>query len=136
VGLHRLKLQGLEKMLDELTRNFNVEQVKREISDIEWLRVQKNVEELREAKEECYNVAMGCCNKLKNCFAKVGAFSTEQNFIRDDLDGVIQWISSEAEAFDEILSDRGDFCAFAGARGAVSLPEKAGCEHAKAIIQP
>jgi hypothetical protein len=34
-----------------------------------------------------------------------------------------------------ILSDRGDFCAFAGARGAVSLLEKAGCEHAKAVIQ-
>jgi hypothetical protein len=79
---------------------------------------------------------MGCCNKLKNSFAKVGAFSTEQSFIRDDLDGVIRWISSEAEAFDEILSDRGDFCAFAGARGAVSLPEKAGYEHAKAVIQP
>jgi hypothetical protein len=41
------------------------------------LRVQKNVEELRQAKEEGYNVAMECCKKLKNSFAKVGAFSTE-----------------------------------------------------------
>ena len=46
--------------------------------------------------------------KLKNCFAKVGAFSMEQNFIYGDPDGVIRWISGEAEAFDEILSDRGD----------------------------
>jgi hypothetical protein len=36
--------------------NFNVELTKREISDIERLRVQKNVEVLREAKEECYKM--------------------------------------------------------------------------------
>jgi hypothetical protein len=79
---------------------------------------------------------MECCNNLKNSFAKVGTFSAEQNFIRGDPDGVIRWISGEAEAFDKILSDRGDFCAFAGARGAISLLEKAGCEHIKAVIQP
>jgi hypothetical protein len=39
-------VQGLEKKLDEITENFNVEQAKREISDTERLRVQKNVEEL------------------------------------------------------------------------------------------
>jgi hypothetical protein len=46
------------------------------------------------------------------------------------------WISGEIEAFDEILSNRGDFYGFDGARGAVSILEKAGYEHAKAIIQP
>jgi hypothetical protein len=30
----------------------------------------------------------------------------------------------------------GDFCAFAGARGAVSVLEKVGREHAKALVQP
>jgi hypothetical protein len=45
-------------------------------------------------------------------------------------------ISRETEAFDEILSDRGDFCAFAGARGAVSILEKVGYDHAKAVVQP
>jgi hypothetical protein len=73
---------------------------------------------------------------LKNSFAKVGAFSTEQNFICGDPDGVIRWIGCETEAFDKILSDRGDYCAFAGARGAVSLLEKVGCEHAKVVVQP
>jgi hypothetical protein len=52
VGLHRSEIEGLEKKLDEITENFNVEQTKREISDIERSRVQKNVEELRQAKEE------------------------------------------------------------------------------------
>jgi hypothetical protein len=79
---------------------------------------------------------MECCNKLKNSFTKVGAFSMEQNFIHGNSDGVIRWIGGEAEAFDEILSDRGDFSAFAGARGAMSLLDKVGCEHAKAIVQP
>ena len=69
VGLHRSKLEGPEKKLNEITENFNVEQTKREISDIERSRVQKNVEELCQAKEECYNVAMQCCNKLKSSFA-------------------------------------------------------------------
>ena len=52
--LHRSEVQELEKKLGEVTENFNVERTKREISDIERLRVQKNVEELREAQEECY----------------------------------------------------------------------------------
>jgi hypothetical protein len=35
---------------------------------------------------------MQCCNKLKSTFAKVGAFSTEQDFIHGDPNGVIIWI--------------------------------------------
>jgi hypothetical protein len=54
--------------------------------------------------------------------------------IRGDSEGVIKWIESKAEAFDVILSDRGDFCACIGARGVVSLLEKAGCKHAKVVI--
>jgi hypothetical protein len=39
VGLHRSEVEGLEKKLDEVTENFNVEQSKREISETEWLMV-------------------------------------------------------------------------------------------------
>jgi DNA helicase IV len=109
VELHRSEVEGLQKKLDEITENFNVEHAKREISEIERLRVQKNVEELRQAKEECYNVAMQCCNKLKSTFAKVGTFFTKRDFIYGDPDGVIRWIEGKVEAFDEILSDRGIF---------------------------
>jgi hypothetical protein len=52
---------------------------------------------------------------LKTSFAKVGAYSAEENFVRGDPEGVIEWISREAEPFEEILSDRGDVCAFFGA---------------------
>jgi predicted RNase H-like nuclease (RuvC/YqgF family) len=89
VEMHKAELQELEKKLAEATGNFNVELTKREISEIERSRVQRNVDELHEAKEKCYNVAIECTKSLKNSFAKVGVFSSEQNFIRGDPDVVI-----------------------------------------------
>jgi hypothetical protein len=78
---------------------------------------------------------LDCVRKLKTSFAKVGAYSSEENFIRGDPEGVIDWISGEVEAFEEILSDRGDICAFADARGVAAILEKAGCDHVKAAAQ-
>jgi hypothetical protein len=37
--------------------------------------------------------------KIKASFANVGAYSTDENFIRGDPEGVIEWISGEAESF-------------------------------------
>jgi predicted enzyme related to lactoylglutathione lyase len=76
-----------------------------------------------------------CVKKITTSFANVGAYSNEDNFIRGDPEGVIEWISNEAEAFEEILSDRGDVCAFSGARGVAVILEKAGCEHVKTLAQ-
>jgi hypothetical protein len=73
--------------------------------------------------------------KIKASFTNVGAYSNEDNFIRGDPEGVIEWISGEAEAFEEILSDRGDVCAFSGARGISAILEKAGCDHVKTLVQ-
>jgi hypothetical protein len=73
--------------------------------------------------------------EIESNFARVGAFSSEQKFIHGDPDGVVQWISGEVRAFDEILSDRGDFYAFVGARGVTSILEKAGYEHTKVVVQ-
>jgi hypothetical protein len=133
---HKVEVEDLKKKIAETNEKFEVAMAKHEISEIERSRVQKNVEELRDPKERCYEMSLECAKNLKNSFVKVGAYSSEQKFILGDPDGVIQWISGEAEAFDEILSDRGDFCAFAGARGAVSILEKVGCHHAKAVVQP
>jgi hypothetical protein len=72
---------------------------------------------------------------LKSRFANVGAYSNEDNFIRGDPEGVIEWINGDAEAFEEILSDRGDACAFSGARGVSAILEKAGCNHVKTLAQ-
>jgi hypothetical protein len=73
--------------------------------------------------------------KIKASFAKVGAYSAEENFIRGDPEGVVEWISGEAETFEEILSDRGDVCAFSGAWGISAILEKVGCDHIKAVAQ-
>jgi hypothetical protein len=103
---HKADMQELEKKFAEATQNFNVELTKHVICEIERSRAQNFFDELRVAKEKCYDMAMECAKNLKNNFSKVGAFSSEQNFIRGDLDGVIQWINGEVEAFKEILSDR------------------------------
>jgi hypothetical protein len=78
---------------------------------------------------------VGCVEKIKASFTSVGAYSNEDNFIRGDPEGVIEWISGEAEAFVEILSDRGDVCAFSGARGVSAILEKAGCNHVRTLAQ-
>jgi hypothetical protein len=75
------------------------------------------------------------CEKIKTSFAKVGAYSSEDNFVRGDPEGPIEWISNEAEAFEEVLSDHGDVCAFSGARGVATILEKAGCDHVKILAQ-
>jgi hypothetical protein len=133
---HRAEVEELKKKVVVAAEKFEVKAVKHKICEIERSRAQKNCDELRDSKEKCYELSLECAKKLKDNFSRVGAYSSEQKFIHGDPDGVVQWIGGEVEAFDEILSDRGDFCAFAGARGATSILEKASYEHAKAVAQP
>jgi hypothetical protein len=95
----------------------------------------KNVEELRASKKKCYEKSIECVKKIRTSFASVGAFSSEENFIRGDPEGPIGWISHEAEAFEEILNCRGDICAFSGARGIATILERKGCDHVKFLAQ-
>jgi phenylalanyl-tRNA synthetase alpha subunit len=104
---HKAEVEELKNKVAEATENFNVQLTKHEISEIERSRVHRNVDKLCTTKEKCYDVAIECTRNLKNSFTKVGVFSSEQNFIRGDPDGVIQWINGEAKSFEEILSDRG-----------------------------
>jgi chromosome segregation ATPase len=112
---HRAEIENLKKKLAEKNEDFEVAKAKQEISEWTSARLQKNVDELRESKERYYEKSLDCAKKLKDCFAKVCAYSSEQKIIRGDPEGIIEWIGEEAEAFEEILSDRGDFCVFAGA---------------------
>jgi hypothetical protein len=97
--------------------------------------LEKTVEELRASKERCFEKSLGYVEKIKASFANVGSYSNEDNFICGDHEGVIEWISGEAEAFEEILSDHRDVCAFSGARGISAILEKAGCDHVKTLAQ-
>jgi hypothetical protein len=94
---------------------------------------EKTIAELRSLKERCFEKSVECVKKIKTSFTNVGAYSSKDNFILGDPEGVIEWISGEAEAFEKILSDRGDVCAFSGARGVAAILEKAGCEHVKTL---
>jgi hypothetical protein len=132
---HKAKVEELKKKLVEMNENFEVANAKKEISEMERSRVQKNVEELQDSKERYYEISLECARKLNNSFAKVVAYFSEQKFIHGHPKGVIQWIGEDAEAFDEILSYHGDFSAFAGARGVAAILEKADCEHVKAATQ-
>jgi hypothetical protein len=75
------------------------------------------------------------CEENKRKFRQSGAYSAEENFIRGDPEGVIEWISGEAETFEETLSDSGDVCTFSDARGISAILEKVGCDHIKTMAQ-
>jgi hypothetical protein len=60
--------------------------------------------ELRSSKERCYEKSMACVEKIKTSFAKIGAYSNEDNFVVGDPEGPIEWIKGEAEAFEDVLS--------------------------------
>jgi hypothetical protein len=129
------EIEDLRKQLARAKEERILEETKRELSD-QWANhLEVNVEELRASKKRCYDKSIECVKKIKSSFASVGAFSSEENFTRGNREGPIEWISHEAEAFEEILISRGDICAFSGARGIVTILEKKGCEHVKSLAQ-
>jgi hypothetical protein len=97
--------------------------------------LEKSVEELRASKKKCYEKSIECVKKIRTSFASVGAFSSEENFVRGDPEGPIESINHKAEAFEEILNSRGDICAFSGARGIATILERKGCDHVKFLAQ-
>jgi hypothetical protein len=131
----KAEVEDLRRQLSEGNERCALAQANQEISEYWKNKLEKNVEELHESKERCFEKYLDCVKKLKTNFAKVGTYSSEENFIRGDPEGVVEWISGEAEAFEEILNDCGDICAFSGARGISAILEKAGCDHIKAIAQ-
>jgi hypothetical protein len=129
------EIKDLRKQLARAKEERIFEETKRELSD-QWAdHLEVSVKELRASKKKCYDKSIECVKKIKSSFASVGAFSSEENFTRGNPEGPIEWISHEADAFDEILNSRGDICAFSGARGIVTILEKKGCEHVKSLAQ-
>jgi hypothetical protein len=131
----KTEIEDLRRQLAEAKEKCAVAQTNQEISEYWKNYLVKNVEELRTSKERCFEKSLDCVKKIKASFAKVGAYSIEENIIRGDPEGFVEWISGEAETFKEILSDRGDVCAFSGARGISAILEKAGCDHIKTMAQ-
>jgi hypothetical protein len=133
--IQKNEIEDLRKQLVEAKVKCAVAEANRVSSECWKNYLEKTVEELLASKERCYEKSLGCVEKIKASFANVGAYSNEDNFIQGNPEGVIEWISGEVEAFEEILCDRGDVCAFSGARGISAILEKAGCDHVKTLAQ-
>jgi predicted RNase H-like nuclease (RuvC/YqgF family) len=73
------EIEDLRKQLARVKEECTVEEAKREI----------NVEELCAFKKRCYEKSIECVKKIRTSFASVGAFSSEENFIRGDPEGPI-----------------------------------------------
>jgi hypothetical protein len=131
----KIEIEDLRKQMAEAKEKCALAEANREASEYWRNYLEKIVAELRASKERCFEKSLSCVEKIKASFANVGAYSNEDNFIRGDTEGVIEWISGEAKAFEEILSDRRDVCAFFGARGISVILEKAGCDHVKTLAQ-
>ena len=112
---YKAEIEDLQKKLTEANENFALAKASQEISEWSTTRLEKNVDELHESKERCFEKSLDCVKKTKTSFGNMGAYSNEENFIRGDPEGVIEWISGEDETFEEILSDRGVVCVFSGA---------------------
>jgi hypothetical protein len=131
----KIEIEDLRKQLAEAKEKCGLAEANRDISEYWKNYLGKTVEELHASKERCFEKSLGCVEKIKASFANVGAYSNKDNFIRGDPECVIEWISGEAKAFEEILSDRGDVCAFSGARGISAILENVGCNHIKTMAQ-
>jgi hypothetical protein len=129
------EIEDLRKQLARAKEERILEETKRELSDQWTNHLEISVKELRASKKRCYDKSIECVKKIKSSFASVGAFSSEENFTRGNPEGPIEWISHEAEAFEEVLNSRGDICAFSGARGIITILERKGCEHVKFLAQ-
>src|SRR5688572_31520425 len=131
----RREIKDLQKQLARAKEERILEETKRELSDQLANHLEISVKELRASQRKCYVKYIECVKKIKSSFASVGAFSSEENFSRGNPEGPLEWISHEAEAFEEILNSRADICAFSGARGIASVLEKKGCELVKFLAQ-
>jgi Ribonuclease G/E len=77
----KAEVEDLQKHLSEANEKCALAQADQEISEYWKNKLEKNVEELRESKERCFEKSLDCVKKLKTSFSKVGAYSSEENFI-------------------------------------------------------
>ena len=87
---YKAEIEDLRKKLAEANEKCALAKASQEISEWWKTKLEKNIEELRESKERCFEKSLDCVKNLKNSFAKVGAYSFEENFVRGDPEGVIE----------------------------------------------
>jgi Ribonuclease G/E len=85
----KIEIEDLRRQLAEAKEKCALAEANQEISEYWKNHLEKNVEELRTSKERCFEKSLDCVKKIKPSFAKVGAYSAEENFIRGNPEGVI-----------------------------------------------
>jgi hypothetical protein len=63
---HKAEVEDLRKKLVEGNGNFALAKASQEISEWSNTRLEKNVEELRESKERCFEKSLDCVKKIEN----------------------------------------------------------------------
>jgi hypothetical protein len=73
----KTEVEDLRRQLAEANDRCALAQANQEISEYWKNKLEKNVEELRESKERCFETSLDCVKNLKTSFAKVGAYSSK-----------------------------------------------------------
>jgi Ribonuclease G/E len=69
-----IEIEDLRRQLAEAKEKCALAEANREISKYWKNHLEKNVEELRTSKERCFEKSLDCVKKIKDSFAKVGAY--------------------------------------------------------------
>jgi hypothetical protein len=67
---HKAEVEDLQKKLAEANENFALAKASEEISEWSKTRLEKNVEELRESKERCFEKSLDCVKKIEKRLCK------------------------------------------------------------------
>jgi hypothetical protein len=67
---HKAEIEDIRKKLAEANENFALAKASQEISEWSNARLEKNVEELHESKERCFEKSLDCVRKLKTALPK------------------------------------------------------------------
>jgi Ribonuclease G/E len=82
--IQKNEIEDLRKQLAEAKLKCAVVEADRDASEYWKNYFEKTVAELRASKERCFEKFVVCVKKIKTSFANVGAYSSEDNFIRAD----------------------------------------------------
>jgi hypothetical protein len=86
----KCEIEDLRKQLAEAKLKYAIVEAGRDASDYWKNYWEKTAVELRSSKERCYEKSIECVRKIKTSFADVGAYSSEDNFVRGDPKGPIE----------------------------------------------
>jgi hypothetical protein len=90
VEAQKCKIEDLRKQLTEAKLKCTIAEADRVASDYWKNYWEKTAVELRSSKERCYEKSIECVRKIKTSFVSVGAYSSEDNFVRGDPKGPIE----------------------------------------------